>query len=255
MLHLVKLLALSLLSLLNTDALVFKPLISKKFRYQTIHSLSNNENFESIPVSYESKLKSQARSVMIGSLLSIFTVQVTAAKAGFFEPDEQSKINELCNYQKPIGELVDQLKPSDIPNAIGVYAPTQVLKGGKEDSDVVLNYLEAYIKPCQRMMEQLAPKLQLSSPDDQTKLETLPLLMKGHIIELTQAIGEMSAKSQLREVTEVQETLADYLKLAGSKFTITTYAPARPLSDAELFGPLGCEFWGKKRVPGSNACQ
>jgi hypothetical protein len=129
----------------------------------------------------------------------------------------------------------------------------KVLKGGKEDSDVVLTYMETYIKPCQQKMSLVAPKLGLADAD-QKRAEILPQLMKGHIIELTQAIKEQKAESQAREVEEVQETLAEFLKLASSKFTVLPYVATRPLTDSELFGPLGCEFWGKQRVPGSNAC-
>ena len=105
-------------------------------------------------------------------------------------------------------------------------------------------------------MESLAPKLKLSDNVASERLAILPLLMKGHIAELTQAITEMKAPSQLREAEEVQETLAEYLKLASAdgKYSVQPYVPTRVLTDAELFGPLGCEFWGKKRVPGSNAC-
>jgi len=103
-------------------------------------------------------------------------------------------------------------------------------------------------------MEKVAANLKLPSEEDQKKIEVLPLLMKGHIAELTQAIQSMQAPAQEREVAEVQETLADFLKLAATKYVITPYVAPRPLSDAELFGPLGCEFWGKKRIEGSNAC-
>jgi hypothetical protein len=113
--------------------------------------------------------------------------------------------------------------------------------------------METIIKPCQQKMSNLAPSLRLGE-EAQTRLELLPQLMKGHIIELTQAIKEMKAESQAREVEEVQETLAEFLKLASTKYNVAPYRPTRPLSDAELYGPLGCEFWGKKRVPGSNAC-
>ena len=102
-------------------------------------------------------------------------------------------------------------------------------------------------------MAAIAPKLKLAE-EDQKKAELQPLLLKGHIAELNQAITSMSVKDQLREVEEVQETLATFLKLAGTKYDVKAFIPARPLSDAELFGPLGCEFWGKKRAPGSNAC-
>jgi hypothetical protein len=129
-----------------------------------------------------------------------------------------------------------------------------VLKDTKEDSEVVLNYLETYIKPLQVKMEKIAGKLQLSSEEDQKRAQTLPLLMKGHILELSQAIKEQKSAFEAREVEEVQETMAEFLKLSSSKYKVDPYTPTRPLSDAELFGPLGCEFWGKVRAQGSNAC-
>lgn len=181
------------------------------------------------------------------------TASALVAKAGFFESTEQSELNRLSKFQAPIAELLDSLRVSDTPNAVGVYSKTQILKGGKEDSDVVLNYLEAYIKPCQMKMAALAPKLQLEG-ESQTRIELLPSLMKGHILELREAIRSQKAEAQAREVQEVQETLAEFLLLASKKYEVTPYIPIRPLTDKELYGPFGCEFWGKKRVPGSNAC-
>jgi hypothetical protein len=188
------------------------------------------------------------------SVLLPITGYALVANAGFFESDEQGFVNDISKYQAPIADLLDQLRPMVTPNAVGVYAKQQVLKGGKEDSDVVLNYLEGYIKPCQLKMASSASKLKLENTEAQSRLEILPNLMKGHIFELQQAIIEQKAESQAREVQEVQETLAEFLKLASSKYAVVPYIPVRPLSDKELFGPLGCEFWGKQRVPGSNAC-
>ena len=193
------------------------------------------------------------KSIMVSAMSSMFLMGFDA-HAGLFTSHEQDVINEISSYQRPVNELLDQLKPSNVPNAIGVYSNTQVLKGSKEDSDVVLLYLEGYIKPCQVKMEKIAKSLQLSNPEEQKKVEVLPLLMKGHIAELSQAIIAQKAEFQAREVQEVQETLADFLKLASMKYDVQPYIPVRPLSDAELFGPLGCEFWGKKRVVGSNQC-
>jgi hypothetical protein len=191
--------------------------------------------------------------VLIGTFAGL--VGAKAANAGWpFSTDEQDKVDQLQAFQRPIYELLEQLRFTDTPNALGVYSKMQILKGGKEDSDVVLSYLSVYIDPCQKLMESLAPKLQLPSTEDQDKARTLSLLMKGHIAELNQAIKTMKAKDQEREVREVMETLADYLKLVATKFEVKPFIPVRPLTDAELFGPLGCEFWGKKRAEGSNAC-
>lgn len=186
--------------------------------------------------------------------LLVGTVSVRRANAGFFSSAEQDAVNEIASYQKPVFELLEALRPADVPNTVGVYASTTVLKGSKEDADVVTTYLYTYINPLQKIMEGIASKLQLPATDDQTRLEVLPSLMKGHIIELQQAIKELKFEAQAREVEEIQETLGEFLKLASTKYTIQSFTPTRPLSDSELFGPLGCEFWGKKRVPGSNAC-
>ena len=176
------------------------------------------------------------------------------ANAGLFTSAEQDQIEQISSFQRPIYELLDQLRPAIVPNAVGVYVEAQVLKGSKEDSDVVLNYLETYIKPCQSKMLEAAPRLKLSNPTDQARIEVLPLLMTGHILELSQAIKEMKAESQAREVEEVIETLSEYLKLASSKYTVTPYVTPRALTEKDYLGPLGCEFWGKKRIEGSNAC-
>ena len=194
------------------------------------------------------------RNIAVTSILTIFLFG-QEAKAGFFTSNVQDQINEIATYRKPITELLDQLSPSLIPNSIGVYGNTQILKGGKADSDVVLNYVETYIVPCQAKMTEVAPMMKLQ-PELQSKVEILPLLMKGHILELRQAIAEEKADFQAKEVGEVQETLEDFLKLASSKYAVTSYnTPSKQMTDAEMFGPFGCEFWGKKRVEGSNKCE
>lgn len=211
---------------------------------------SHAEN-EFIPISCAATVKRNVRKL---SYLSTLTLLIAKrANAGIFTSFEQDLVNEIASFQKPIAELLDQLNPTEMPNAIGVYTNVQLLKGGKEDSQVVLNYLETYIKPCQKKMEELA-KISKLNTDSQEKLETLPLLMKGHIVELREAIKDMSADLQSREVKEIQETLSNYLGLLTTKYEVQFLKPYRPLSDAELFGPLGCEFWGKKRIEGSNQC-
>lgn len=182
------------------------------------------------------------------------------AHAGFalFQSAEQNKLDEISSFQKPVDELLSSLRPTMQPNPIGVFSETQLLKGGYEDSNVVLNYKSLYLEPLQVKMEEFV-KLIISKDfgDEESKnrLKSLPLLMKGHLLELDQAIKSQKASEQAKEVEEVQETLAEFLKLCSlNKFSVTPYVPTRPLTDKELFGPLGCEFWGKQRVPGSNAC-
>lgn len=103
-------------------------------------------------------------------------------------------------------------------------------------------------------MDAAAKVLKVPSKEDQEKLQTLPLLMKGHILELTQAINEGTATAQSKEVEEIQETLADFLKILSTSYKVDVYRPPRPLTEKDYLGPLGCEFWGKKRIEGSNAC-
>ncbi len=192
---------------------------------------------------------------LVSSMLSLTATTIGSLKssAGFFTSSEQDLVNDIARYQKPVSELLSQLRPSDIPNAIGVYQKQQILKGGKEDSDVVLNYLESYISPLQEKMAKAAPQLQIERQAKE-RLQTLPLLMKGHIVELNQAIESQKADSQAREVEEVLETLNEFLSIASTKYTVAIFNPPKPASDAELFGPFGCGFYGKVRVPGSNAC-
>jgi len=123
-----------------------------------------------------------------------------------------------------------------------------------EDSNVVKTYEEVYIKPLQNAMEKSVNVIKLNNDEQQKRLEILPQLMKGHILELDQAITSLSAKEQEKEVEEIVETLNEYLNLVKNQYNVVVYQPVKALSDAALFGPLGCEFYGKKRVPGSNAC-
>eukprot|EP00981_Chlorochromonas_danica_P002819 scaffold549_cov174-Ochromonas_danica.AAC.3 len=178
----------------------------------------------------------------------------TVAHAGWFDSAEQSQVNEISEFQKPISTLSDQLHPSLQPNPIGLYTKVQLLRGGKEDSTVVYNYLVHYIQPLQELMTKASSGIHLKDAEAQKQLETLPLLMKGHILELQQAIQSEKAEEQTREVEEIQETLGDFLKVVSSEYQVTPYIPNRQLSDKELFGPLSCEFWGMKRAEGSNTC-
>jgi hypothetical protein len=58
----------------------------------------------------------------------------------------------------------------------------------------------------------------------------------------------------MKEVAEVQETLAEFLMLASSKYDVKPFMPPRPMTDKEFFGVFGCEYWGKKRIEGTNKC-
>ncbi len=115
-------------------------------------------------------------------------------------------------------------------------------------------YEEVYIKPLQNAMEKSVSIIKLNDDEQQKRLQILPQLMKGHILELDQAITSLSAKEQEKEVEEIVETLNEYLNLVKNQYEVVMYQPVKALSDNALFGPLGCEFYGKQRVPGSNAC-
>ena len=167
------------------------------------------------------------------------------AEAALFASAEQTSIDALSTFQKPVFELLDQLRPGK----------SQILKGGIEDSNVVQQYLNIYIVPLQAKMAEVATTLKLDQSADQSRIEILPLLMKGHILELSQAIKELKADKQAKEVAEVQETLDEYLKLASTKYTVSTFVPSKPYTDLQFFGPFGCEYYGKKRVEGTNVCE
>lgn len=202
------------------------------------------------------KLALAARLLLIPLSSTTILLPPPAQAAGIrlFPSAEQSAVDEIANFQRPIAELLDQLKPTLTPNPVGVWVEQQVLRDGPEDAAVVFLNMETYIKPVQSKMSAAAAKLDLPAAADKERLAILPALMKGHILELTEAIKTRKAEPMRKEVQEVQETLSEFLKLASTKVEVDPYIPTRPLSDKELFGPLGCEFWGRKRVLGSNAC-
>ena len=131
--------------------------------------------------------ESAAKSVAMGA--GAFTAAAAllasprAARAGLFESAEQSTVNEIGVLQRPIFDLSEQLKPNMVPNSVGVYSSTQILKGGKDDSDVVLSYMITYINPLQVKMAKVAPTLKLPKEEDQKRIEILGDLMKGHMLE------------------------------------------------------------------------
>ena len=189
---------------------------------------------------------------IIGALMAT-TVPAKAHAFSFFPSEAQKGVDAVASYQKNIYELVNMLKPNMVPNALGVYSMQQQLKGGKDDSDVVLLYNINYVIPLQKKMDEVAPKLKLDA-ETQERVETLPKLMLGHSLELKEAIKSQKADEQLKEVEEVFETLNEFLDLASKKYEVQRYVDVKQISDKDLYGPLGCEFWGKDRAEGSNAC-
>ena len=198
-----------------------------------------------VPTSSSDSFRGFAKNLnTAAALLPVFAFS-RGANAALFLSAEQTSIDTLSRFQKPIFDLLDQLRPGK----------TQVLKGGIEDSNVVQQYMNIYIIPLQTQMAEVSTKLKLEQSADQSRIELLPLLMKGHILELTQAIKELKADKQAKEVAEVQETLDEYLKLASRKYIVTAFVPPKPYTDLQFFGPFGCEYYGKKRVEGTNVCE
>ena len=195
-------------------------------------------------------------SFVFGTILTYSCVPIMNANAGFnpLQSTEQNLIDDVAALRLPINELLSDLTPNDQPNPIGVFSVQTLLKGGLDDSNVVLTYSSVYIKPLLSLMEKTATTVKLESEDDNKRFSLLPKLMLGHIIELDQAIKSQKASEQEKEVEEVVETLNEFLSLASKKYKVDVFKPVKPLTDAQLFGPLGCEFYGKVRVPGSNAC-
>ena len=253
----------------------FNQIVPKIYRFKLRNA--NNLSMEyssSTPVTSNQRLLKNKKSALAQLTLSTMAFGLlysnpSVSKADgflFFNSAEQDLINKIASSQKQVNDVLYQLKPNDTPNSVGVYIKQQILKGGKEDSDVVANYLQLFIKPLQENMLKLQSSGAIKFADSQVqdRFNVLPLLMKGHILELEQAIVSQKADEQAKEVEEVQETLLEFLKLvksipssndpSQSKYDVTIYVPSQPLSDKDLFGPLGCEFYGKKRIPGSNAC-
>jgi len=220
----------------------------------TSTSESKNQN------QYGRQIKTFFTAALLPLMPMIPLVPLTAypspAVSGFFSSKEQDAVDSVASFQKPVDNLLSQLSVIDQPNAIGVYAKQQLLRGSKEDSDVVATYLNVYIRPLQEKMAQAVQVITVTDSSNQERFKTLPLLMKGHILELEDAIRAQKADAQAREVQEVKETLDEFLKIAATvpSLSVPFYQTPKPASDAELFGPFGCQFYGKSRVPGSNAC-
>ncbi|CAM9779221.1 unnamed protein product, partial [Discosporangium mesarthrocarpum] len=112
----------------------------------------------------------------------------------------QEKVLAVAQYQKPVNKLEEDLRSG-------------ILKGGTDDSAVVRRYLDSVLKPLQETMVEAAPLLKLQSKS-QERMKILPLLMKGHLLELEMACNGGDAKEQLKEVDEVGATLEEFLTLA-----------------------------------------
>ena len=78
------------------------------------------------------------------------------------------------------------------------------------------------------------------------RIELLPKLMLGHTLELKDAIESLKADDQLPGGDGGLETLQEFLRLASTKYNVVEYVDIKQISDKDLLGPLGCEFWNKR---------
>jgi hypothetical protein len=152
-------------------------------------------------------------------------------------------LDEVARARQKVEEVLSGLK-------------SKQLKGGKEDSATIIRYMDAHYKPLQAKMLDLAPKLKLADGEKQKRAELLPLLLKGHLAELTAAARTGVANEQLQEMEEVAESVDEFLALAkeGGKVVKSYLGPAPEFDITREYGPFACEFWGKVRLPESNIC-
>lgn len=111
---------------------------SQRFRLFPANATPTSK-FSEIHAPFKASIKYAISSIVAAAMFASPLTQ-QPARAGIFDSQEQNTVYEIGGYQKVVNELLDQLRPIDLPNAVGVYIPTQLLKGGKEDSAVVLNY-------------------------------------------------------------------------------------------------------------------
>ncbi len=77
------------------------------------------------------------------------------------------------------------------------------------------------------------------------------------MLELQQAIEEQKADFQAREVREMQETLEEFLALAGTAGyqVARPYTTPEPITYSKMYGPLySCEARGGTAIAGSSKC-
>lgn len=178
-------------------------------------------------------------------LVSITPVNPASAFLGLGGEKEsiERDIKEIAKVQERVLEVQSQLVNRE-------------LRGGNEDSQVIKNYKKTYYDPSLVKMIELAPKLKLESSKQQERAQILPLLLKGHYIELDAAIAKKDAKEQLEEITEAADTINEFLTLAANKYTVPEIYVFNPsgYKPEKDYGPFACEFWGRERLAGSNKC-
>ncbi|CAM9731474.1 unnamed protein product [Ectocarpus sp. 4 AP-2014] len=168
----------------------------------------------------------------------------TTAFALPFGPKDNPELEavvKVAGYSRFVNKLEQDLKAG-------------ALKGGPEDSVVVLRVLEVYLEPMQEEMLKVAPLMQLAGRESRERVKLLPLIMKGHLLELKAACGTKDAKEQLEEVQEVRETLDEFIALAKTRYEIAPLDP-EGAPDGDQLGIFGCSFYGMKRTDGSSRCQ
>lgn len=190
-----------------------------------------------------------AAAVMAGTGAMVAAPRIAAADIGGLpipfvggrtSRPEQGQVLEVAQYSLVVNKVEEDLRAG-------------ALKGGAEDSAVVVRILETFLKPMQQTMAKAAPAMRLAGRENVERVKLLPLLMKGHLLELEEACEAGSAKDQLREVEEVKETVDEFLALAKSRYEVTAKAPTSP--EGDQLGIFGCTFYGLKRVEGTNTCQ
>lgn len=158
--------------------------------------------------------------------------------------DVAGQLDDVARARQKVEEVLSGLK-------------SKQLKGGKDDSATVVRYMDAHYKPLQEKMVTLAPKMKVGDEEKQKRLETLPLLLKGHLFELAAAARTGVAAEQLQEMEEVAESVDEFLALAreSGRYQVRDYLGPAPEFDVKReYGPFACEFWGKVRLPESNVC-
>ncbi|CAM9499484.1 unnamed protein product [Choristocarpus tenellus] len=192
------------------------------------------------------------RRIVLGTLNTAVSVAVlqpvlpSKAALPFFGGEEvsvgQEKVTMAAKFLQPVNKLEQDLRSG-------------ALKGGADDSAVVLRYIEAYLQPLRDTMLEAVPLLQLSAKGSKERADTLPLLMKGHIIELKMACKTGDPKEQLKEVEEVKETLEEFLSLvAKANYDISTMeedASSQLSAEGDdaadkYMGVFGCKTFGMK---------
>ena len=72
-------------------------------------------------------------------------------------------------------------------------------------------------------------------------------------VALRAAIASGAGEGELMK--DMGSSLDKYiLKVAPAFDAAVAYAPPRSATESEYYSIFGCETWGMKRVPGSNAC-